>query len=236
MANPISTNSLKPNETVRIRGKLSYGRIVTKIDGDELRDRNKNTRFPVNRPYNTITIDDAKVLRKDPNNPTLFEQWAENGMFKSHRENAVGFSFTATNKGTLNPWIGQRINENQAKQVYPNAELANGLEVTLILRVFKASPNNGVTLAGVIVEEPIKLYSPNSPESIMAEYGIEFITEDNPEQKEETPEPMQEVEPNTQNLTAKINETDVMPPNPLASDATMNTNQGIKYNPQERGY
>lgn len=185
MANPISTNQLKPGDTALVRGNLTYGRLINKIEGEELIKRNMKQKYPIKTPYTTASICNAHVVAADPQNPTLFEQWIQNGFYTSKAEGATGYSFSANNKGNSTPWIGQEVNQGKVEQVYPEGELANGLEVTLALRVFATSQNNGVSLEGVIVHEPIKLYSPNSPESVLNAHGYQFVAKPAPVKEED---------------------------------------------------
>lgn len=263
MANPISTNQLKPGDTALVRGTLTYGRLINKISGDELAKRNVGQRFPIKTPYTTASICNAHVVAADPQNPNLFEQWIQNGFYTSKAEGATGYSFSAINKGNSTPWIGQEVDQGKVEQVYPEGELANGLEVTLALRVFATSQNNGVSLEGVIVHEPIKLYSPNSPESVLNAHGYQFVAKPAPVKEEENITQSEGYDENaqmyengqtdtstaqmpnnpygnqkdpqmTQQPTPQPNQPPQQPPsNPLGQG---NNQGGIRYNPENRGY
>ena len=237
--NKINTNNLTPGDVVRVKGRLIYSRLIRKISGEELQRRNQQikTKYPITVPYNTATVCDAQILCKDPNHPTLLEQWAQEHFFKSKTVNASGYSFTAINKGEANPWIGQWEENGKVNQVYPENELAAGLEVILILNVFKTSQNNGVGLSGVIVKEPIKLYVPNDPTAILGQFGYQFIAHPAPQTVSNnidvsaaSPQ-VQAAMPVPTNQTTSF-ATDQSAMNPFQED---NGNEGLRYTPQSRG-
>lgn len=235
MANPISTNQLTPGESLMIRGRLQYSRLTSKIEGEELARRNQGQRYPITTPYTTATICDAQIIAKDPSHPSLFEQWAQNRLYTSKAEGATGYAFSANNKGNSLPWIGVEESKGTVHQVYPEGELAKDLQVTLVLSVFKTSQNNGVGLDGVIVHEPLRLFSPNDAASVLKQHGYNFIAENPP--VHEPNQAFQSYE-NNQYFDESVPMYDnpvpnQMPPNPFGQN---DMRGGIRYNPQERGY
>lgn len=182
MANrTISTQSLTPGELFCVRGKLTYGRLAKQVDGEEL-ERDKQRRAargmrPIERPYTSATITDAYVPLRDKNNPTLEERYAQESLYTSHANGSYGFNFSAVNRGNRLPWIGVRDAQDPMKieqLVLPN-ELASGLDVTLVMRVFQGKPNKGVTLDGVILNEPPRYFASADPTASLSALGITFI-------------------------------------------------------------
>ena len=172
----IQNNQLQAGTTFAVRGKLAYSRIVSKIEGEELeRDiqrRKMKGWIPIERPYTTVTVNSAAVIYKDPNVKTPEEIYAEESFYTSQAQKAQGFSYTTNNKGNNLPWIGQMKSDNssQVDQIYPEGELASGLDVTLIMRVFQGKPNKGVALDGVIVNEPIRYFN-----NAQAGFGVDSL-------------------------------------------------------------
>lgn len=182
MANrTISTQSLTPGELFCVRGKLTYGRLAKQVDGEEL-EKDKQRRAargmrPIERPYTSATITDAYVPVKDKNNPTLEERYAQESLYTSHANGSHGFNFSAVNRGNRLPWIGVRDPQDPMKieqLMLPN-ELASGLDVTLVMRVFQGKPNKGVTLDGVIINEAPRYYASADPSASLSALGITFI-------------------------------------------------------------
>lgn len=182
MANrTISTQSLTPGELFCVRGKLTYGRLAKQVDGEEL-EKDKQRRAargmrPIERPYTSATITDAYVQLKDKNNPTLEERYAQESLYTSHANDSHGFNFSAVNRGNRLPWIGVRDPQDPFKVeqiVLPN-ELASGLDVTLVMRVFQGKPNKGVTLDGVVLNEPPRYFASAGPTASLSALGITFV-------------------------------------------------------------
>lgn len=179
----VQNSQLKPNTDFYVRGELGYSRITSQIAGEELRksDERRSAKgwLPVNKPYTTATINNAQVLMQNPQAPTPEEIFAQESLYTSKK--GKGYSFNANNKGKFLPWVGQRNPDGSVTQITPEGELDNGLKVTLCMRIFavRNRPNRGVTLDGIIVEEPIRYYSNNQAGAMLKKSGIVFHT--NPE-------------------------------------------------------
>jgi len=255
MANrTISTQSLTPGEIFCVRGKLTYGRLAKQIDGEEL-ERDKQRRAtrgmrPIERPYTSATITDAYVPLKDKNNPTLEERYAQESLYTSHANGSHGFNFSAVNRGNRLPWIGVRDPQDPMKieqLMLPN-ELASGLDVTLVMRVFQGKPNKGVTLDGVIINEPPRYFASADPTASLSALGITFIPA-------ETAAPAPEAAPMAHEAFPFTNQQAQPQPEPAPAQTFTQTNPwenaqepenlfnkpfgsnsgGITYNPQGNG-
>lgn len=261
MANrTISTQSLTPGELFCVRGKLTYGRLAKQVDGEAL-EKDKQRRAargmrPIERPYTSATITDAYVPLKDKNNPTLEERYAQESLYTSHANGSHGFNFSAVNRGNRLPWIGVRDPQDPFKVeqiVLPN-ELASGLDVTLVMRVFQGKPNKGVTLDGVVLNEPPRYFASADPTASLNALGITFVpaateapaTEAAPMAHEEFPnifnpapgvksaQPEPAAAP-TQTVTQTNPWENAQEPENLFNKPFGSNNGGITYNPQGNG-
>lgn len=184
MANrTISTQSLTPGAQFCVRGKLTYGRLAKQVDGEEL-EKDKQRRAargmrPIERPYTSATITGAYVCipKEHKDNPTLEERYAQESLYTSHANGSQGFNFSAVNRGNRLPWVGVRDPQDPFKveQIVLPKELASGLDVTLVMRVFQGKPNKGVTLDGVILNEPPRYFASADPTASLSALGITFI-------------------------------------------------------------
>lgn len=255
MANrTISTQSLTPGETFYVRGKLTYGRLAKQVDGEEL-EKDKQRRAargmrPIERPYTSATITDAYVPLKDKNNPTLEERYAQESLYTSHANGSHGFNFSAVNRGNRLPWIGVRDPHDPMKieqLMLPN-ELASGLDVTLVMRVFQGKPNKGVTLDGVILNEPPRYFAFADPTASLSALGITFIPaettasapESAPMAHEAFPFANQQAQPEpepapTQTFTQTNPWENAQEPENLFNKPFGSNSGGITYNPQGNG-
>lgn len=255
MANrTISTQSLTPGELFCVRGKLTYGRLAKQVDGEEL-EKDKQRRAargmrPIERPYTSATITDAYVPLKDKNNPTLEERYAQESLYTSHANGSHGFNFSAVNRGNRLPWIGVRDPQDPMKIeqiVLPN-ELASGLDVTLVMRVFQGKPNKGVTLDGVILNEPPRYFASADPTASLSALGITFIPaettapapESAPMAHEAFPFANQQTQPEpapapAQTFTQTNPWENAQEPENLFNKPFGSNSGGITYNPQGNG-
>lgn len=255
MANrTISTQSLTPGELFCVHGKLTYGRLAKQVDGEELK-KDKQRRAargmrPIERPYTSATITDAYVPLKDENNPTLEERYAQESLYTSHANGSHGFNFSAVNRGNRLPWIGVRDPQDPMKIeqiVLPN-ELASGLDVTLVMRVFQGKPNKGVTLDGVILNEPPRYFASADPTASLSALGITFIPAATeapaaaaaPMAHEAFPFANQQTQPETapapaQTFTQTNPWENAQEPENLFNKPFGSNSGGITYNPQGNG-
>lgn len=183
----IKLNDLAPKTVFCIRGRLTYSRLAKHIEGADLENdkarRRLSGRRPIEKPYTTATICDAKVMfnnpaaEQDPSLRTQNEQYAIENMYTSTSANNTGWCFTAVNKSRNLPAIFELCREtNTYKRIELAGELDSGLDVTLVMRVFrsKEQANNGISLDQVLINEPVRYYSSSID---LRSYGI--ITEDN---------------------------------------------------------
>ena len=178
----VTTNQLTPGRIFLVRGKVGFSRLTSRIEGEELQQDIQRRRskgwLPIEKPYTTITINQAEVIVKDRNNIQPEEQYAIESLYTSSSQRGQGgYSYTANNKGTRAlPYIAVTRAGGQGivDQIQPEGELANGLDVTLVMRVFKGKPNMGVSLDGVIVNEPIRYFDNTRAGVGLDGFGITF--------------------------------------------------------------
>lgn len=217
MANrTVNTNQLTPGTMYMIRGKVSYCRMLRKIDGEELKKDNERRRASnrpeATKPYTTITIKNAQVVRANPNAPeSLAEIYARESLYTNKNDGLL--CLTVENKGR-EPWFARHQNEDvnnpNIQQFCPTAELAAGMDVTLVMEVYQAKPNNGVGLQGIIMNEPVKYFmGAGAPDpSELSALGLTFtpasaaeMSAGMEERKNMAPVGLEETENSTENTT-----------------------------------
>lgn len=233
----IRTNDLKPGTIYMVRGKLEYARLASQIKGEELqRDINRRQSrgwMAITTPYTTATISNPQIICKDPNNLTPEEKYANESIYTGHSNGQAVYMFSARNRGRFLPYIAQYDATNkQATQVQPEGELAHGLDVTLVMRVYEAKPNNGVSLEGVFVNEPIRYYNANTPASELRALGITFIPlETQQKQLDEINDAPAQQAPAQQNTQPQDNPFSAQPQQ-FSSQQSMPQFAGQQYAPQ----
>lgn len=180
MAKTIDNHQLTPDAIYMVNGQVGFSRITRHTTDKEREAANQRRKHPIDKNYTTITLYNASVVARDPANPTVEERYAAECLYRSSSEDYPGNNFSAMNKSRNLPRIGVKDplpgNPNNYKEIIPAGELAKGLSVTLIMRVFKGQGNNGVSLDRILVNEPIRYYG-NSDDTVnenLAGFGITF--------------------------------------------------------------
>lgn len=166
MANySIPASDLTEGTSVHIRGKLAFARLTRLIEGDELAksDQRKvqNGMSPVGKPHTTATITEAEVVHADPANPTAEEKFVAERRYVSKKNPDSGANYSIDSKGTNLPIIAIPADNGNFDQDLSGQELAQGLDVTLVLRVYKPKSfnNRGLALDQVIVNEAPRYFN-----------------------------------------------------------------------------
>lgn len=178
--NTVRADQLTEGSVVTIRGKLAFARLTRRIEGEELakanaRRRQAGMKYDITSPYTTATISGgAQVIYADPDNPTLEEQYVAERCYTSKMKPEDGLSYSIDSKGNNLPIIGSP-GEGGFVQDFSGQELARGLDVTLVLEVYKArdQENRGLGLTHVLVNEAPRYYTPGGvDESQLKARGI----------------------------------------------------------------
>lgn len=177
MAKTINLSSVEPGTIIQVRGKVAFSRIRSQIKDEELRRTNERNqqqgRLAIDKPHTKLSLKQCTLIVKDPNNLTMGERYVQERMFLSNKHPENGYCYEGLNKGKFLPVVARRIPEDPTaiQQYEPSellGELANDLDVTILMRVFESKPNNGITLDTVIVNEPIRFYQGGAATSLAA--------------------------------------------------------------------
>jgi len=175
-AKTITTNQLNPGATYLVRGKVGFCRITRHTTDEERERANRMRTHPIDRNYTTVTIYNAAVICRNPQNPTIEEQYANECLYLSSSPNYPGKNFNGINKSNRLPSVAVTdgpSNPGNYNWITPESELAPGLDVTLVMRVFTGKGRNGVSLDTVLINEnPVRYYGGSELKQNLAEYGI----------------------------------------------------------------
>lgn len=183
----IKAHQLTEDQTIVVRGKLEYSRLMSMIEGAELQRRIAQQRqigamYITDKPHTTITIREAQVQYTDPNNPSIEEQYVAQKCYNSKKHPEKGLMFNLDNKSPFLPpiWIPANpanLSEGYVQLTDPEGELDSGLDVSVVLTTFKSgnNANLGLGLDSVIVHEAPRYYSNNRVDrDKLAALGIVF--------------------------------------------------------------
>lgn len=166
----ISASQITEGKNVFIRGKLGFAVLARLIEGAELvtsdQRKMKNGMNPLGKPHTTATITHAEVQFADPNSPTLEEQFVSERRYDSPKRPETGPNYSIDSKGSTLPVIAipSPKGDGTYDQDESGQELAQGLDVTLVLRTYKPKNfnNRGLALEQVIVHETPRYYNAGS--------------------------------------------------------------------------
>jgi hypothetical protein len=178
----VHATQLTPGTNVHIKGKLTFSRLAQLVDGEELAksdaQRVQNKMSPVGRPHTSVNLAEAEVVFADPANPTPEEIFVQERRYLSKVHPEYGLSYSLDNKSTTLPIVGVQKADGTVEQVILEGDLAAGIEVTLVLRVYKPQgyANCGLILELVVLHEPVRYYNAGINTGELAARGIVFST------------------------------------------------------------
>ncbi|PDQ35497.1 MAG: hypothetical protein B5766_05375 [Candidatus Lumbricidophila eiseniae] len=185
MANrTVQAEALREGSVIFVNGKLAFSRLAQLISGQALiesiaRQRTQAHRqYPTTQPHTTVTIIDAQLLPQDPNVLTPEEVFVQESLYLSKSgENAGHISYSIDNIGTALPPVLERNSDGSYTQVVLEKDLATGLDVTLVLNVFKSRnyENRGIGIGQVLVNEKIRYHAGSVDTNALAARGIIVI-------------------------------------------------------------
>lgn len=154
-------------ETVRVKGKVDYSHIASKISGEELARANQFTKFPSKDPYYkmTLTIDapniiDAFVFDNTNESATNLAAYLGSRVYESKKEENKGKKYLSMISKGNEIRVYKKDDAGKLHKVNLNGnELAQGLEVEVEAIYFETKFGSGVGLNAVIVTAPeIKVF------------------------------------------------------------------------------
>lgn len=181
MANrTVPAERLQEGSIILIRGKLAFSRLARFVDGQALvdsiaRQRAQGRMYPTTSPYTTVNLLDPQVMAVVPNALTPEETFINESIYTSKSgDNAGHLGYSIDSTGTSLPQVLVRNEDGTYAQVALDNDLATGLDVTLVLNVFKprAYEKRGIGLSQVLVNEPLRYYSGGVTETTLAARGI----------------------------------------------------------------
>lgn len=176
----VSATQLEPNSIVHIKGKLTFSRLAKLVDGEDLAkadaQRVANGMNPIGRAHTSVNLSEAEVQFKDPQNPTKEEIFVQERRFASAKHPEHGMCYGMDNKSTNLPVVGVKNAQDQVEQIVLEGDLAAGIEVTLVLRVYKPKgyANCGLSLDLVLLHEAPRYYNAGVNAAELKERGIVF--------------------------------------------------------------
>lgn len=179
----IPAERLREGQQILIRGKVSFSRLAQLVEGEALvksieSAQKRGQLYPTKVPHTTINLVDAQVIAANPAALTTEEQFVQEKTFiVKSGDNAGKVGYSLDNKSSYLPTVLEMDPENagQYRQLVLERDLASGIEVTLVLQVFKPAgyEKRGIGLQQIVLSEPVRYFASSGVDaSALAARGI----------------------------------------------------------------
>lgn len=174
--NRIRFNDVPPRLTALVKGTVAYSHIRSLISGEALAKKIAEAKARSNRakpkevPHFSITLSNPSILVQDPKAPNMLEVAISQRFYTTKNGvHSVGFDIAGQYCWPIavkDPITGQY------NEIEPEGELAQGLEIILVMNSYSSSHGNGVGVNKVLVPGEIKYYRSNGINDYLAQLGF----------------------------------------------------------------
>lgn len=228
-----SLNIVEDGTIVLVELTTAFNRISSHIDGEELERYNQKRRYPVQRPYTTVTGSNPRVLQNlqdTSENQRLAERAISERFYQSTQTNQwmAGYNNLTQNL----PGVWEADGQGGYNQVNPiPADLADGQRAFVQLRIYETGGNNGISLENIYLPDGNAQFGRGGGNADLSAYGITLNA---------APQPSQGVARPQQSAPAGNNQNADLPqPGAAPQQPQQNYNQpqqGYNQQPQQQGY
>lgn len=192
----VSASQIQEGSIIAVRGKINFSRLANLVQGEELiqsdNRRTQNGMYRIGVPHTTVSLTEPQVVMDNPAAPTKEQLFVQERFYVSKKNPEVGPQYSIDSRSNTLPVIAipSTTEPGKFEQDTSRQELAQGVDVTLVLRVYKPKEhlNRGLTIEQVIVNETPRYYNSATrvPDATLAALGVTFVAK---------PEPIQASEP-----------------------------------------
>ena len=172
----IRFNQVPPKLNALLKGTVTYSHIRSLISGEALakkiadaKTRNPNAQ-PKTDPHFSIALSNPAILVKDPENPNMLEVAVSDKIYKTKN------GTTAINLDIVGQYCWPVAVKDpvtgQYNEIEPEGELAQGLEVILVMYSYIGKNGRGVSVSKVLVPGEIRYYRSNGINDYLAQLGF----------------------------------------------------------------
>lgn len=174
----VPAERLREGQQIFVRGKISFSRLAKLVDGPALaksieQAKKRGSLYPTTVPHTTINLIDAQVLAADGTTYTPEEEFVASQIYSvKSGENQGKQGYGIDNKSTYLPTILEPVtptaeDPSTHRQLVLERDLATGVDVTLVLQVFKPKDyeKRGIGLQQVILNEAPRYFASGGVDS-----------------------------------------------------------------------
>lgn len=172
----IRFNQVPPKLNALVKGTVTYSHIRSLISGEalakkiaEAKARNPHAQ-PKTDPHFTIALSNPTILVQDPKNLNMLEVAVSDKIYKTKS------GTTAINLDIVGQYCWPVAVKDpvtgQYNEIEPEGELAQGLEVILVMYSYIGKNGSGVSVSKVLVPGEIRYYKSNGINDYLAQLGF----------------------------------------------------------------
>ncbi len=153
--NTINKDYLTAGGQFLVRGNVGFCRIARQTTDREREEVNARRERKQTGNFPTLSIYNAQVLARDPQNPSFEEQCGAKSMYLSSCADFPGNNFCAFNTTAVLPGVSMCSKDGRYHDVVLTSELPQGLDVTIVMRVSEKEGKTDMNIERVLINEPI---------------------------------------------------------------------------------
>ena len=172
----IRFNQVPPKLNALVKGTVTYSHIRSLISGEALAKKIADAKArsphaqPQTNPYFSITLSNPTVLVQDPKNPNMLEVAVSDKIYKT-KSGTTAISLDIIGQYCWPVAVKGPVT-GQYNEIEPEGELAQGLEVILVMYSYVGKNGSGVNVSKILVPEEIRYYRSNGINDYLAQLGF----------------------------------------------------------------
>ena len=172
----IRFNQVPPKLNALLKGTVTYSHIRSLISGEALakkiadaKTRNPNAQ-PKTDPHFAIALSNPTILVQDPKNPNMLEVAVSDKIYKT-KSGTTAISLDIIGQYCWPVAVKDPVT-GQYNEIEPEGELAQDLEVILVMYSYVGKNGRGVSVSKVLVPGEIRYYRSNGINDYLTQLGF----------------------------------------------------------------
>lgn len=171
-------NEIEDNTVFMLNGEVLFSRIVNKIKGEEREKFNEGKKYKIDKDYFTLTlknVDKATTSNKCvADSKKAIEEYVKSKLYEDNKGHENCFSINSkSTKEHIPTYLN--VGKNKFQPTELEHELAEGVKVVLMLRVYETEQDNGLALDCVLINDEIRYFEPTNFEDNFTDFGFNLI-------------------------------------------------------------
>lgn len=172
----IRFNQVPPKLNALVKGTVTYSHIRSLISGDALAKKIADVKArsphaqPKTDPHFSIALSNPTILVQDPKNLNMLEVAVSDKIYKT-KSGTTAISLDIIGQYCWPVAVKDPVT-GQYNEIEPEGELAQGLEVILVMYSYVGKNGSGVSVSKILVPGEIRYYRSNGINDYLAQLGF----------------------------------------------------------------